>query len=55
MFNEEFVGLFFDEKVINNLLEEHYYNKKNNGRKIYNINKFIIWYKKIYIETKKRA
>ena len=50
MFNEEFVSLFFDKKVINNLLEEHYANKKNNGRKIYNIYVFLIWYKKYFVE-----
>lgn len=52
MFNEEFVELFFDKKVINSLLEDHYNNKKNNGRKIYNIYIFLIWYKKYFIELK---
>lgn len=52
MFNEEFVDLFFDKKVINTLLEEHYNNKKNNGRKIYNIYIFLIWYKKYFVELK---
>lgn len=52
MFNEDFVELFFDKKVINSLLEEHYNNKKNNGRKIYNIYIFLIWYKKYFVELK---
>jgi len=52
MFNEDFVSLFFDKKVINNLLEEHYNNKKNNGRKIYNIYIYLIWYKKYFVEMK---
>jgi len=50
MFNEKFVSNFFDKEVINNLLEEHYNNKKNNGRKIYNIYVFLIWYKKYFVE-----
>lgn len=52
MFNEEYVDLFFNKEVINRLLEEHYNNKKNNGRKIYNIYIFLIWYKKFFIELK---
>lgn len=50
MFNEDFVDKFFDKDKINLLLEEHYSNKKNNGRKIYNIYIFLIWYKKYFIE-----
>jgi len=52
MFDSEFVSEFFDKKVIDNLLEEHYNNKKNNGRKIYNIYIFLIWYKKFFVEIK---
>jgi len=45
MFNEEFVDEFFDKEFINKLLTDHYNNKVNNGRKIYNIYIFLIWYK----------
>ena len=45
-----FIIGFFDKKVINDLLEDHYSNKKNNGRKIYNIYVFLIWYKKFFVE-----
>lgn len=45
MFNEEFVSEFFDKDFINKLLTDHYNNKVNNGRKIYNIYIFLIWYK----------
>ena len=45
MFNEEFVSEFFDKNFINKLLTDHYNNKVNNGRKIYNIYIFLIWYK----------
>ena len=52
MFNENFVSKFFDKEVINKLLEDHYNNKMNNGRKIYNIYIFLIWYKKYFVELK---
>lgn len=44
MFNKPYVSEFFDQEHINNLLTEHYKNIKNNGRKIYNIYVFLIWY-----------
>ena len=44
MFNKPYVDEFFDREHINNLLTEHYKNMKNNGRKIYNIYVFLIWY-----------
>ena len=50
MFNQEYVSDFFDKNHINNLLEEHYKEIKNNGRLIYNIYVFLIWYKKYFIE-----
>ena len=49
-FNEKYVDNFFDREVINKLLEQHYHNIKNNGRKIYNIYIFLVWYK-VYFET----
>lgn len=51
MFNESFTDKFFNKEKINQLLEEHYNNKKNNGRKIYNIYIFLIWYKKYFVEN----
>lgn len=51
-FNEDFVSEFFDKEFINKLLTEHYNKKKNNGRKIYNIYIFIIWYK-VYFKNEK--
>ena len=51
MFNESFADKFFNKEKINQLLEEHYNNKKNNGRKIYNIYIFLIWYKKYFVEN----
>ena len=44
-FNRDYVSKFFDKEVINELLENHYQGKENNGRKIYNIYIFLVWYK----------
>lgn len=44
-FNEDYVEKFFDKEAINQLLDSHYQGKQNNGRKIYNIYIFLIWYK----------
>lgn len=44
MFNKDYVGEFFDKEFINKLLTDHYNKKANNGRKIYNIYIFLIWY-----------
>lgn len=43
-FNKDYVSEFFDKNVINSLLDDHYSGKVNNGRKIYNIYTFLIWY-----------
>lgn len=51
-FNENYVEKFFDKTVINDLLENHYQGKENNGRKIYNIYIFLIWYKVYFVEDK---
>lgn len=48
-FNRNYVSNFFDKDFINKLLDEHYKGIKNNGRKIYNIYIFLIWYK-VYFE-----
>ena len=52
IFEKDYVSEFFDQKFILNLLEEHYHNVKNNGRKIYNIYVFLIWYQKYFVEMK---
>lgn len=52
-FNEDYVSDFFDKKRINELLDNHYYNKENNGRKIYNIYIFLIWYKVYFADNMK--
>ncbi len=50
-FNKPYASLFFDVEHINNLLTEHYQNIKNNGRKIYNIYVFLVWYDVYFIKN----
>ena len=54
MFNKPYVDEFFDKEHINHLLEEHYANEKNNGRLIYNIFIFLVWYDKYFIELNEK-
>jgi len=50
VFEMDFVKEFFDQKLILDLLERHYQNKENTGRKVYTIYSFLLWYKKYFIE-----
>lgn len=43
-FNKDFVSKFFDVEKINSLLDNHFNNKENNGRKVYTIYTFLRWY-----------
>jgi len=52
IFNESFVNDFFNQKEILKMLEEHKSNKKPNGRKIYTIFCFLVWYKRYFINEK---
>jgi asparagine synthase (glutamine-hydrolysing) len=45
VFNEEFVKEFFDTDKLMKLLDDHYNGVKNNGRKVYTIYSFLLWYK----------
>ena len=47
---EKFVKEFFDQDKLLNMLDKHYNNVENNGRKIYTVLSFLIWYKKYFIE-----
>ena len=49
-FNQDYVGEFFDVSAINGLLEDHYQGKSNEGRKIYTIYAFLIWYDQYFIK-----
>lgn len=43
-FSKDYVKNYFDQEYILDLLENHYQGKENNGRKIYNIYCFLVWY-----------
>lgn len=49
-FNEEFVSEFFNRKMLLDMLDNHYNNQGNYGRKIYTIYSFLIWYKEYFIK-----
>lgn len=48
--SEKVVSEFFDQKQVLDLLEEHYQGRKNNGRKIWTIYSFLLWYKVYFIK-----
>lgn len=49
LFNEDFVKEFFKVDYLNKLLEDHKAERKQNGRKIYVIYTFLLWYKIYFI------
>ncbi|PID82880.1 MAG: asparagine synthase (glutamine-hydrolyzing) [Clostridiales bacterium] len=49
MFNKDFVSEFFDVEKINKLLDDHFNDIANNGRKVYTIYTFLIWYEEYFI------
>ncbi|WP_418968513.1 asparagine synthase (glutamine-hydrolyzing) [Alloscardovia omnicolens] len=51
MFNQPYVGQFFDVDKINTLLDDHYHGVKNNGRKVYTIYTFLVWYNTYFVEN----
>ena len=51
-FNSEEAKEFFDIDGINKLLDDQYHEKAVNGKKIYTIYTFLIWYKRFFIDEK---
>ena len=51
-FSEKWVNKFFKQDYLLKLLEDHYNSKKQNGRKIYVIYTFILWYKEYFINER---
>lgn len=49
--SEDYVNEFFNQKEVLKMLDDHYNNITNNGRKIYTILCFLLWYKKYFIEV----
>jgi len=50
IFNSDYAKKIFDVDYINNLLEEHHNGNAANGKKIYVIYVFLIWYKRFFID-----
>ena len=51
MFNEDFVSEFFIKDKLLTMLDEHFKGVKNNGRKIYTVYSFLVWYKVFFVEN----
>jgi len=49
IFNEEFTNEIFDINILNEMLDKHYKGIENNGRKLYAIYCFLVWYKVYFI------
>ena len=52
MFNKDFTSEFFDKDKINEMLNNHYKNIERNGKKIYTIYTFLIWYERFFVTEK---
>ena len=50
VFESDYAKEFFNQDIILDLLDKHYNNIENTGRKIYTIYSFLLWYKKYFIE-----
>ncbi|MBR6902510.1 MAG: asparagine synthase (glutamine-hydrolyzing) [Clostridia bacterium] len=50
LFLSDFVEEFFDRDKINRMLDNHYNGTAKNGKKIYVIFSFLIWYKRFFID-----
>ncbi|MBO4264799.1 MAG: asparagine synthase (glutamine-hydrolyzing) [Clostridia bacterium] len=51
-FASDYAEEFFDRKAIMKLLDDLYRTKANNGRKIWTIFTFLVWYKRFFIDEK---
>lgn len=52
MFQSESAKQFFNEKYLNQLLEEHYAEKCDNSRKIWTVYIFLVWYERFFANGK---
>lgn len=49
-FSSDYAAKFFNQKKILSLLDEHVRQKANNGRKIWTIYTFLVWYKRFFVD-----
>lgn len=54
-FQKDFVDEFFDRNKLMHLLDEHHSGRWNNGRKIYTVYAFLIWYEIYFINNEAPA
>lgn len=54
IFSEDFVSEFFERDKLLVMLDEHFSGKKNNGRKLYTVYSFLLWYKVYFMEEYKK-
>lgn len=52
MFNKEYTSKFFKTDVINKMLDDHHNGIEKNGKKIYTIYSFLIWYERFFVMEK---
>lgn len=52
LFQSESAKQFFNEKYLNQLLEEHYAEKCDNSRKIWTVYIFLVWYERFFANGK---
>ena len=52
-FTAEYAGEFFDTDALCRLLDDHYHGKANNGRKIWTVYTFLVWYKCFFVDFKR--
>ena len=53
IFSEDFVSEFFDREKLLAMLDEHFRGVKNNGRKLYTVYSFLVWYKVYFVESER--
>jgi len=51
-FSEPWAGEFFDTYALHTLLDDHYAGKANNGRKIWTVFTFLVWYERFFVMEK---
>ena len=49
-FNKDYVDEFFKKDVINKMLDDHHSKKQRNGKKIYTILTFLVWYDRFFVQ-----
>jgi len=51
-FTSDYAAEFFDREKITALLDRHFKGEENNGRKIWTVFTFLVWYKRFFIDEK---